>query len=128
MLKSPPKILEAARNLRKKQTEAEKTLWNVLRNRKFRDFKFRRQHPFGRFIADFYCHRKNLIIEIDGPVHNTKYQKERDVIRTKAINFYGLRVLRFKNKEILNNIEGVLNDLTLTLSLQERVARQRRGR
>ncbi|MCX6731516.1 MAG: endonuclease domain-containing protein [Candidatus Parcubacteria bacterium] len=116
MLKSSPKVLQAARDLRKRQTEAEKILWNILRDRKFKNFKFRRQHPFGRFIADFYCHKANLIIEIDGPIHNSKNQKEYDILRTKIIKQYGLRVLRFKNEEIISNIKEVLKNLTQTLS------------
>jgi len=123
MLKSTLKVLQAARDLRKKQTEAEKILWSILRGRRFKNFKFRRQHPFGRFIADFYCHKEKLIIEIDGPIHNSRNQKEYDILRTKIINQCGLKVLRFKNEEIIFNIEKVLNNLTQALSCKERVSR-----
>lgn len=106
-MKSSPKIIEIARNLRRKQTETEKILWKILRNRRFKELKFRRQHPIGRFIADFYCSKLNLIIELDGPIHDFKKQEEYDRLRERVLRENGLRVLRFKNEEVVNNVDKI---------------------
>ncbi len=97
---------QLTRDLRKRQTVAEQTLWRELRQRELLGKKFLRQHPIffdyqGRdafFIADFYCHEHRLVIEIDGKSH--EYQKEYDEFRTHIINAKGIRVVRFKNEEI----------------------------
>ncbi|MEH6408568.1 MAG: endonuclease domain-containing protein, partial [Leeuwenhoekiella sp.] len=70
-----------ARLLRQEQTEAEKELWELLRNRKFENLKFRRQHPLKDYIVDFFCKELNLIIELDGGYHNEPQQKEKDESR-----------------------------------------------
>ena len=77
-----PGIFENAKELRKSMTEAEEILWKHLRNNKLNELKFRRQHPLDIFIADFYCHQKKLIIELDGGIHDTLDQKEYDEGRT----------------------------------------------
>lgn len=66
--------IENARLLRKKSTQAEIILLNELRNKRFRNMKFRRQHPLDRYIVDFYCHEKKLIFEVDGLIHNKQEQ------------------------------------------------------
>ena len=116
MIKSIPKIIEAARNLRKGQTQAEKVLWGILRNNQFVNFKFRRQHPIGRFVADFLCFEAKLIIEIDGSVHNLREQKEYDLLRSNLINQYGFRVLRFKNNDVIFNTDKVLREIKNNLT------------
>ena len=88
-----PKIRAYAKELRKTMTKCERILWNELRNRKLSDCKFRRQHPIDIFIADFYCHKKRLVIEVDGEIH--KQQKEYDIGRDAEMNDYGITVLRF---------------------------------
>ncbi len=108
----PKQLLANARELRKKQTAPEELLWQLLRNRQLNDLKFRRQHPLKvGFILDFYCAEAKLGIEIDGAYHNQKEQQLRDVERTKVINEYGIRIIRFTNDQVLQNIVQVLNDI-----------------
>ena len=109
--------VERCRRLRRNSTEAERILWEILRNRKFRDKKFYRQKPIyydllgkGSFyIADFYCHEEKLVVEVDGGIHEN--QKDEDVQRTEVMSFLGLNVIRFQNEDIENNIEEVLEAL-----------------
>ena len=84
-------------------TDAERAVWRLLRNRQFSAAKFRRQHPIGRYVVDFYCHEHRLVIEIDGGQH----APERDARRTAFLTRQGLTVLRFWNNEVLGNPEGV---------------------
>ena len=104
-------LLEAARELRKNQTEAEEFLWAILRNRQFMNLKFRRQHQIFNYIVDFYCHEINLIIECDGEIHLRKDQKEKDRERDKNLSEAGFRILRFPNEEIFQNTESVLKSI-----------------
>jgi very-short-patch-repair endonuclease len=97
-----------AKNLRVNQTESESILWNELKNRKCFGLKFRRQHPILSFVADFYCHEKRLIVEVDGSVHDNEEAKERDENRTYELERYGIKVIRFTNHEIKHNINEVL--------------------
>ena len=110
--------------MRRRPTEAEKKLWSRLRNRQLVGVKFRRQHLIGHFVIDFYCHEARLAIEVDGDNHAEEYQAAYDNLRTAELESHGVRVLRFWNNEVLNNIEGVLDAilaaLTLTLSQRER--------
>ena len=100
-----------AKHLRANQTESESILWNELRNRKCHGLKFRRQHPILSFIADFYCHEKRLIVEVDGSVHDSKEAKERDENRTYELERHGIRIIRFTNHEVKNNINEVLSKI-----------------
>jgi very-short-patch-repair endonuclease len=95
--------------LRKNPTLAERILWQRLRNRKLQGLKFRRQHPIGEYIVDFYCHELRLIIEIDGSIHEQK--SESDGERQIDLEQLGYRVLRFGNKEIYQNIQTVLEKI-----------------
>jgi very-short-patch-repair endonuclease len=79
-----------------------------LRNRKCCGLKFRRQHPFSKFVLDFYCHEKKLAIEVDGTVHNIIDVKERDKNRTYEIEQAGLTVIRIRNEDILKDLKLVL--------------------
>jgi very-short-patch-repair endonuclease len=103
-----PKIFDNAQSLRKEMTEAEKLLWKILRNRRFHNLKFRRQHPVLSYVTDFYCHDAKLIVEVDGKVHNEKNNAENDKERTAQLAAQGLLVLRFTNEEIMHDISGVL--------------------
>jgi very-short-patch-repair endonuclease len=113
---------ELCRELRKRSTPSEETLWVVLRNRKFLGKKFLHQHPIffeyinrpSFFIADFYCSEHKLVVEIDGKSHD--YQKEYDVLRTHIINALGIKVIRFKNNEIDNDLPDVLKRLENVLT------------
>ncbi len=100
-----------AHTLRHSMTDAEKVLWNELKSRKFMGLKFRRQHPIHCYIADFYCHEQKLIIEVDGGIHHEESQKEHDTKRTDELNHFGIKVLRFKNDEVLKNIKNVLTEI-----------------
>ena len=101
-------IIQAARVLRHEQTTAEKILWEALRGRRLAGLKFRRQHPYNRFILDAFCVEHQLEIEVDGGIHTTTSQAELDVERTQFLELHGIRVLRFKNEEIENNLDEVL--------------------
>lgn len=106
--KVPGYIYELCRKLRKEQTTAEQQLWECIRARRLNGLKFRRQHPLGRYIADFYCAEKRLVVELEGKVHELKDQKEYDKIRQETIEAMGLTVLRLKNEEVLDALETVL--------------------
>lgn len=94
-----------------KMTDAEKLVWTSLRNGNLEGFKFRRQVPFGSFILDFYCAEKKIVIEADGGQHYSKQGKEADKIRDDYLASYGLKVLRYSDKDILTNIRTVLEEI-----------------
>jgi very-short-patch-repair endonuclease len=106
-----PSTYENAHYLRQLKTEAEEKLWQSIRNRKVMNLKFRRQHPFGNYVLDFYCHEIKLCIEADGSIHNKKEIKIYDLERTNVLNERGITVLRFANKEIIETIEEVVNQI-----------------
>ena len=93
-----------ARSLRANITNAERKLWYALRDRRFAGYKFRRQVPVGPYIADFLCYQAGLVIEVDGGQHAAS---ARDARRDRWFAQNGLRVLRFWNNEVLQNLEGV---------------------
>ena len=95
-----------SRSNRKQNTDAEKAIWNKLRNKQT-GYSFRRQHQLGNYIVDFICLSKKLIIEIDGGQHNDIEGKIRDEKRTKFLSDNGFTVLRFWNNDVLLNMEGV---------------------
>ena len=97
--------------LRNEPTPAEKLLWNKLRNSQLDDKKFRRQHSVGNYILDFYCPKQKLAIELDGDSHFTEVGIKSDAKRTEFLNNVGIRVLRFTNKEIFENLESVLKKI-----------------
>lgn len=105
-IRTPAQIQQRARELRREMTLAEKLLWSRLRNKRLDGLKFRRQHPLGPFIADFYCAAQRLVVEIDGDIHDL--QPGRDAARTEQFEQYGCRVIRFRNEQVLNDIEDVL--------------------
>jgi len=107
----PPEFLERVRELRKNATNAEKLLWQLLRNRQVGEAKFRRQHPFGKFILDFYCHEAKLALELDGSGHAEPKQAQYDMARTQALESEGIRVLRFWNNDVFENTIGVLETI-----------------
>jgi very-short-patch-repair endonuclease len=103
-----------ARELRRHMTEPEKILWSSIRNRKQNGMYFRRQHPYGIYILDFYCFDANLVIEIDGMIHLSRYSY--DIERTKYLESSGLRVMRFKNEDIETRLEWVLEEINSYLN------------
>lgn len=106
-----PRIFANAQKLRENATEAEEFLWLALKGNQLDGLKFRRQHPLSIYIADFYCHKLKLVVEIDGDYHQTKKQMLLDAERTNAIEFQGLKLIRFTNEEVLFNLTEVLNKI-----------------
>ena len=98
-----------ARSFRKKPTDAEARLWSELRNRELLGFKFRRQHPLGNRILDFYCEEAKLALELDGSGHFYDLKREDDLDREIELYEKGVRVLRFSNSDVFENMDGVLN-------------------
>lgn len=104
-------LLEYRRSLRLNSTEAEALLWAHLRGGKLAGYKFRRQHSVGRYILDFYCTSERLAVELDGQGHFTDEGIEYDKERTDYLNSLNIRVIRFENKLVFENIERVLVDV-----------------
>lgn len=105
------KLKQNARNLRNNMTEQERKLWNIIRNRNFYGYRFLRQYVIGRYIVDFICREKKVVIEIDGGQHNESENIEYDKQRTKYLENKGYKVIRFWNNDIDSNIEGVYQHL-----------------
>jgi very-short-patch-repair endonuclease len=110
-------IFSYARTMRANDTGAEKILWSYLRNRQLDGFKFRRQHPILRYIADFYCHDAKLAIEVDGEIHNLADHQVYDRGRTFDLGIEGIKVIRFRNEEIVGDIDLVLEAIRVHLTL-----------
>ena len=104
---------DRARRLRRDETEAERTLWARLRERRLIDAKFRRQHPVGPFVTDFCCSERGLVVELDAGQHAVRL--ETDGRRTEFLAARGFRVLRFWDNEVFKNIEGVLHVIAQAL-------------
>lgn len=102
---------ENAKFLREFKTKAEEKLWQSLRDRQLNNLKFRRQHPFAEFVLDFYCHEIKLCVEVDGNIYNEKEIIENDNQRTMALNENGIKVIRFKNEEVIGDIDTVLKKI-----------------
>lgn len=116
MRRNTPEYVKAlAKELRKNMTPAEDALWDRLRNRRLKGYKFHRQYPIGRYIADFYCDEVKLVIEVDGSVHAEPERKEYDSIRQAEIESRKIRVIRFDNSEVLNNMEAVIQSICSVL-------------
>lgn len=103
------KVKHIVREKRKEPTEAENLLWKVLRNKKLKGIKFRRQHSLDRFIVDIYSGSLNLIIEVDGEIHD--YTKEYDEQRQTVLQELGYTVIRFTNEEVINSLEEVIEKI-----------------
>lgn len=112
------------RDLRIDQTPTEHLLWQKIRGRQLLGLKFRRQHPIGSYVADFFCPEKKLVIEVDGDVHYFELQQAKDVARTKYIQSQGYTVIRFTTNDIRNNMNGVMDKILLTLTLSPKGERE----
>lgn len=112
---APQSSFLKAQFLRKNETESEKILWGKLRNNQVKGYKFRRQHPIGLYIADFYCHKLKLIIEVDGEYHNLPEQIKKDKERTQILESNGLQLIRFTNNEIQKNLEKVVSEILMKI-------------
>jgi very-short-patch-repair endonuclease len=110
---------DKARLLRNYMTEAEKIVWDKLKNRKVFRARFRRQHPIGIFIVDFYCHEYKLAIEIDGEIHLKNEVIEYDDGRTHDIEKLGIKILRFTNNEVFIDLKKVIEEILKTIAALE---------
>ena len=106
-----PLLFELARQLRKNMTHAEIVLWNYLKGG-VKGLRFRRQHPVGLYIADFYCHGAKLIVEIDGSIHNLPDVKSNDEQREKNLKDWGYKVMRFTNERVIKEADKVVEEIT----------------
>ncbi len=109
--------LERRRELRRYLTTAESVFWEAVRAKRFYGLKFRRQFGIGPYIADFYCPARRLVIEIDGDTHLDRAEIVYDQIRTEKINDHWIRVVRFRNEEVVYDLENVLTKLAKILHL-----------
>jgi len=103
-------VFQLAKDLRRNMTEAESLLWNYLKAG-VKGLKFRRQHPIGIYIADFYCHKLRLIIEIDGSIHDVKEIKDNDLRRENDLKEWGNTIIRFTNERVFKSIDSVLDEI-----------------
>ncbi len=108
---------DRARELRNNATPPERILWRYLRGKQIEGLKFRRQHPIGPFIADFYCHERSVVVEIDGDSH-LHDQKQHDVRRDEWMETRRFRVIRVAAREIFSNVEGVVRTIQRELTSQ----------
>ena len=109
----PNDALSRARRMRSEPTDAERALWSVLRNRHVGGHKFRRQVPIGRYIVDFVCMERRLIVEVDGGQHRERLQEDRE--RTDWLESQGFRVFRLWNNEVLTALEGTVAAILVEL-------------
>jgi len=106
-----PEIFLRAAELRRNMTIAEKILWQELRSKKILNLTFRRQHPVNMFIADFYCHKARLVIEIDGSIHEVEGSREKDKGREDEFEKFGIKTIRFTNNEIFESLCSVIEEI-----------------
>lgn len=115
-MRNDPVLKQRRQELRRNQTETEKTLWSHLRNRQFFGMRFFRQYSIGPYILDFYCPTVKLAIELDGGQHNQYENKEYDLSRSEYLNTQGIDVIRFWNHEVLLDVQSVLAKLELKVT------------
>ncbi|MGD0755541.1 MAG: endonuclease domain-containing protein [Bacteroidales bacterium] len=106
-----PDLFRMADRMRKNPTEAEKILWRHIKKFRSEGYVFRRQHPIDFYIADLYCHRLKLVIEVDGEIHETEEAREHDDGRTGHLEQFGIKIIRFTNEEVLSNKELVIRQI-----------------
>jgi very-short-patch-repair endonuclease len=104
-------FLERRRELRRNQTLPEARLWELLRGKGVKNYKFRRQHSIGAYIADFYCPSAKLVVEIDGDSHQSLNAKEYDNVREKYMEALDIVTIRFSNEEVLSDIDSVIKNI-----------------
>lgn len=114
-----PRLFGFARTMRNNPTEAEALLWSRLRGKQT-GYKFRRQHPFSKYVVDFYCHAMKYVIEVDGAIHEEDMHPYEDEHKDIDLEFKGILVQRFSNEEVLNDIETVMLQIQETLSARRK--------
>ena len=115
-IRNDPILKQRRRQLRRNQTEAEKTFWMHVRNRQFYGIKFFRQYSMGSYILDFYCPELKLAIELDGGQHTQDDNQEYDFARSAYLKAQGINVMRFWNHEVLNDAESVLTQIAKNIT------------
>jgi imidazole glycerol-phosphate synthase subunit HisF len=118
-LGASPNSFDKARLLRNNMTEAEKILWDKLKNRNVFKARFRRQHPIGIFIVDFYCHEYKLAIEIDGEIHLKNEVIAYDDGRSYDIEKFGIKILRFTNNEVFTDLGKIIEVILKNIAVLE---------
>ena len=116
---------DSSREARKSQTKAEKVFWENVRKKRLQGLKFYRQYPIfyeinnieSFIIADFYCYEKKTIIEIDGKIH--RYKRKKDNLRTQILNSLGIKVMRFYNEDVENDLEKVLTEILMKFEMTD---------
>ncbi len=111
-LRSFPASIQNARSLRKNATASERILWDSLRGRRLNGWKFRRQHPIGQFVVDFFCRKKCVAVELDGEVHTQIEVADHDAVRDKFLRLQGVKILRFPNNRVLEDLQRVLEEIS----------------
>jgi len=111
MLQYNKELKAISRTLRKNMTGAERLLWSKIRNRQLKGYQFYRQKIVGDYIVDFYCPKALLIIEVDGSQHYSSEGIRKDKIRDGYMDSLGLRVLRFSDRDVFTNMEGVIGEM-----------------
>ena len=106
-----PAIFKLAKELRKAETDAEIILWSKLNRNQILGLQLRRQHPINIFIADFYCVRIKLLIEVDGSIHEITEYQEHDQSRSEILNDFGITVIRFTNEQIIEEIDSIIEQI-----------------
>jgi very-short-patch-repair endonuclease len=106
-----PKLKEYARHLRNNSTNAEIKLWMQLKGKQMHGYDFHRQKPVGNYIADFFCNKLRLVIEIDGSSHNFDEVQQKDRIKQDFLNNNGITVLRFTNKEVMTSVFQIVQTI-----------------
>jgi len=109
-------MTERARGLRRESTDVERKLWYRLRRRQLNGLSFRRQHPIGPYVLDFYCPSIGLAVELDGGQHNFENQAQKDEQRTRWLEANGVKLIRFWNNEVSGNLHGVLSEIARVAS------------
>ncbi len=111
MLPYDTRLKKYSQQLRKNMTDAEKALWLKIQDKQLKGYQFYRQKPIGNFIVDFYCPKGNVVIELDGGQHYSGEGKTKDDQRDNYFKGLGLRVLRFSDREVFENMRGVLEKI-----------------
>lgn len=111
-----PELFRLAERMRKNYTSAEKALWKYLKKLRSEGLVFRRQHPIDFYIADFYCHKIKLVIEVDGDIHLNQKNIEYDDSRSGELERFGITVIRFRNEEVLNDNKSVISKINLIIN------------
>ena len=107
-IKYNPQLKEIARQLRNNSTKAEIKLWYLLKSKQLRGYGFHRQKPISNYIVDFFCNKLMLAIELDGYTHSFKEVFERDNLKEQSLQELGITILRFKDEDVMNDVEGVI--------------------